>query len=307
MAAQRMNLIRNALVFGLFFTAIFIVGLFLGPSITKRFGTSLEPLRRPQIALPKELLPISLTSHFVRVRHAANLQPAADKDFLVSAWFRLRTLPREGERILLFRKFNGADPEPSGYGLALTRVNQVLRPAVYWQHRRGGKNWYLFSEVKLMPQSWFLVALSLRDQRFLGLHVATTYEGEKANVQLAGGYQIDPQQLPASASDLALGTFFTKGTTGSVGPIGIAAPSKLTGDVKGLVRDMARTPGQMPDSIQASDWVLWIEDQSGDQSAQQQKVVFHGLAKSARKQARQNSQKEHPEGRKHLSNKLTDK
>ena len=146
---------------------------------------------------------------YVRVHHSSALDPTPQQDLVVIGWYRLKKLPKEGEKLFLFSKFDPRQEAQSGYAVALTREGGTIRPAVYWRNPAGKGGWFSFAEVDLKPSKWFAVVLSFYSGRYLGLHLRVEQKepSQLPDMQLAGGFELDEDIYPQSRSNLIIGSW----------------------------------------------------------------------------------------------------
>jgi len=188
----------------------------------------------------------------LEVLGSKDLQPVADEDFLLTGWFKLLRMPKPGERIMLFSKYDGIGPAFAGYAVELQRKGEDLVPLVYWRDARSTGRWYYFSKVRIVPKSWFMLALSFQDSKALGLHVASMHLYEEERLQLLGGYSFDPPIVPYSSSHLMIGGQGSMAFRGMVGPIGVFSAEKIPDDYQQLYAEMIEQPMVIPPKLEES-------------------------------------------------------
>jgi hypothetical protein len=223
---------------------------------------------------------------FFKVKNHQVLDPEPGRDFLLLGWFSIKRLPPAGKKAILLAKYDNAPHAAKGYALGLLRDADAVRPVVYWNNaeRKGG--WYVFSELDIAPHSWFMFALSFRNDRLLGLHYALYLDGNEGQQKLLGGYDLEKALVPASNADLMLGSFRTTWLRGLVGGVGIFHRKNLSDDLDQLLDEIIADPLATPDLFKKDEVKLWTIDGVTDHSPFHHKIVSskkHGKARKARK------------------------
>lgn len=212
----------------------------------------------------------------LRVGHIDELNPSLDRDFLLIGWFKVRAMPRSGDRTVLLSKFDKKTRFRRGYALALLRDGEHLRPSVYWADNQGHGGWYNFSDFEVNQRSWFMLAVSFYGGKFLGLHGATGLEeNDKAQLKLLGGYELDPPHLPFNRADLLLGADEGSSFRGKVGPFGVFRMASLSEKLKPVLKQVIRDRLSVPASLEQDDIVLWSNDGKSDSGPR--KLVLNSM------------------------------
>ena len=201
----------------------------------------------------------------IEVEHASELNPVAGKDFIVSGWFKLSRLLQSREKILLLGK-NDANSEPqSGYIIGLSRDADTIRPIVYWGNDNKGK-WYSFSDISIAAQSWFMLVLSFQEGKYLGLHIATPSATGKTELKLLGGYEVEDAVTPTSSGPFIVGALGDGKFKGRIGPVGVFSSANIGDDLKNVLKELARSPDELPAAFGSEDVVLWAPQGLHDES-----------------------------------------
>jgi hypothetical protein len=190
----------------------------------------------------------------LRVQHQATLNPGDAGDFLFYIWFKLRKPLIDGERAVFVAKYDPSSKTRPGYSLALVGEPDGVRPHVYWQNEQQQGRWYPFASTQIHAREWYILALSFRDVRYLGVHLMSHQGGKKP--ELLGGYDIEPSVVPNNQADLLVGGFGASKFRGRIGPFGIIRREDMTEDLAAFVVQMAKAPGELPTQVEASEIVL---------------------------------------------------
>lgn len=182
------------------------------------------------------------------IRDSEGISPMTGEDFLLFVWVKLSRLPAPHSRAVAVVKFDAEEVMRPGFAIALARKEDGLRPEVYWKGNslRGG--WYSFPEVHYAPRDWTLLALSYRDDRFLGLHAVARNPGHEPRVIMLGGHVVDGSapprvQVPIDVGAVNGGSSFR----GDIGPIGIVAGHRLAEYLPSLLKAIDQNPSSPPD------------------------------------------------------------
>jgi hypothetical protein len=199
----------------------------------------------------RDAVSVSSVGAGVRVAHDEGLNPSVQDDQLFFVWFKLRKAVADGERVSLLGKFDVNAKVRPGYALALVGGPDGVHPEVYWQDEAGGGRWYPFTTAPIRAKEWFLLALSFRKGRYLGMHLMP-YERVRRGAkraQLLGGYDLQPPVVAQSGVDLVVGAYGVSRFRGRIGPFGVLRSPSLSDDVEGLITRVARSPGRIPDDL----------------------------------------------------------
>jgi len=190
----------------------------------------------------------------LRVGHGPALNPGGSGDFLLYIWFKLRKPLTDGERAVFVAKYDPSSKTRPGYSLALVGEPDGVRPHVYWQNEQQQGRWYPFASTQVHAREWYLLALSFRDARYLGVHLMSHQGGKKP--ELLGGYDLEPSVVPNNQADLLVGGFGASKFRGRIGPFGIIRREDMTEDLASFVVQMAKAPGELPSEVEQSEIVL---------------------------------------------------
>ncbi len=200
----------------------------------------------------------------LRIKHQAEINPQADQEFVLTAWFNLRRMPLPGEKLILLSKYEGSGKAANGYAIGLSRDETSLRPVVYWGGSEQGGRWYDFPEVNLTPRTWFMLALSFTGGRFIGLYQGEKPQGEgtvgEGTLQLLGGYELTEPVMPSSESPLVLGAVNERQFRGLIGPLAIYASKKVSKDLRKALSEVVKTPTTPATEATGDSLVAWIPD-----------------------------------------------
>jgi hypothetical protein len=175
--------------------------------------------------------------------------------FLLTAWIKLRSELIDGDRAAIISKFDPNTLSKPGYAVALVGGPDGVRPQVYWQDENGKGKWLSFAATQMQPKEWYLLALSFRDGRYLGLHIRPLKESGK--VEILGGYDLYGHTIPSPKADLLVGAFGSSKFRGRVGPIGVFSGKEMFSDIPKILKTMAAAPTQVAHQIDTDEVVLW--------------------------------------------------
>lgn len=190
------------------------------------------------------------------VAHHALLNPT-EKDFMLFAWFKLRTEIDPKERSAFLGKYDSRDDNPDGYALALVGGTDGVRPHVYWQNSSGKGRWFAFASTRIEPGQWYLMGVTFRAQRYLGVHIAQ--HGPDAKPEVLGGYDLDGGIIPSSQAKLSIGAFKKSRFRGHIGPFGVFQDIDVTKDAARIMKKIARDPSFESEAVDASQIALWAD------------------------------------------------
>lgn len=214
-----------------------------------------HPVRAVDELFPSSLKIESSLSN-LQISGAQGLEPEVDKDFFVSAWFRLDRPIGNGQKVTLFSKVE----DSHGYALALegTGENQV-RPSVLWKEGTVGK-WYPMSEIEIPVREWFVIGLIFYKDKFLGGHFGLWDPiKEHASISTLGGHELSTIVRPKAGDRPLVFGPIPKGTfRGSIGPILIAQGKKLSKDVPAAFKLIAKFPKLVPENLAENQVVVWL-------------------------------------------------
>jgi len=186
---------------------------------------------------------------FLQIPHTPVLNPSQE-DLLLLTWVRPRALPPQGERQIFLLKYDAEKHSRTGFGLALSRRGDEVRPEVYWRDSEGKGGWYQYTSLAIQPEEWSLFALSFRKGRLLGLHGAVV--GDQASApefQLLGGYDVGEVAPPAPVSDLFVGAPSESTFRGRIGMVALLRGEELTEELRPILAEALRSPGELDLSL----------------------------------------------------------
>lgn len=283
MKAVGLRLPNNNLVLYLVLAGLFSVAFVVPVSVGVRLLPSLVRSPARDIAAGDVSMPVSLAltggERFVRIGTHRDMNPAAGVDYVVWGWFRMRSLPKDNEQRILFQKVSAQGDQLAGYRLVLARVGGAVRPMVLWRDRRGQGGWHTFAEEHVRPGQWYLLALSFRRDRLLGLHVGKIDSVTSRDVRLAGGFELDNPILPVTKAPLRFGSFSPAPYEGVLGPVGVFAGADIIERLPRLLGEMVKHPGDIPTTIPPAAVKVWIvngERNAGALSVDVKRVVRNG-------------------------------
>jgi hypothetical protein len=106
----------------------------------------------------------------------------------------------------------------------------------------------------LRAKEWYLLGISFREKRYLGVHLMPHNGGKKAEV--LGGYDLEPQVIPDTPADLVVGAFGASKFRGRIGPFGVIRREGMTKDVANFIVQMSKNAGSLPSAVSRSEAVL---------------------------------------------------
>lgn len=191
-----------------------------------------------------------------KVFYDQTLTPSTERAWMFSGWFKLSQLPAVGQRVLLSVSFDPDSRAHEGFGIGVLRDPSGFRPVVYWRASNGKGGWYQFAKFPIREQSWFLLSVSFRDGKLLGLHGVSDIDDKSRGVELLGGYELEEPIVPDSKTDLLFGAYGENHFRGFVGPVSIFSGNDIGKDINAIVKQLAKNPEQLPDSVSTESVVL---------------------------------------------------
>ena len=209
----------------------------------------------------------------------SSLNPTAQHDFMVVTWFKIRALPKPGEKLIVLSKIDEKSRFLRGYALGLSREVDGIRPVAYWRDSEGNGGWRSFSEVAVLPRSWCMLALSFYKGRYLGVYFKSILEG-LGNDDLApvpvGGFDLGETEVVAeSSSPLLLGSKGINNFRGRLGPLGIFSGKRFQKRIESILEQIGSEPLSLPTEVERDEVLLWTTDFRLDQSNSAH-VIKHG-------------------------------
>ena len=188
------------------------------------------------------------------VAHHGLLNPT-DSDFMLFVWFKLKSEIDPEERSTFLGKYDPKEENPEGYAIALIGGAEGVRPYLYWQNASGRGRWFAFASTHIVPNTWYVMAVTFRAQRYLGVHIAPY--GQESNPEVLGGYDLDGAIIPASSAKLSIGAFKRSQFRGQVGPFGIFHNIDLSKDASRIMKRLARDPSFANAPVDDNQIALW--------------------------------------------------
>lgn len=211
-----------------------------------------------------------LKSERIQLNKTSDLNPTIGEDFLVYGWFRLNKLPSDGERFVLFSKYDTEKKNIPGYALSIERRGKSIIPYVYFNDGSKKGRWYRFADIDIVQRVWFMVALSFSDDHYLGLHYSSEHSLSNQDIQLAGGYKFENIISPISDSDLLIGGYGQYAFNGAVGVFGVFSGKNILKDYNRLYMNFLYNREKIPDLL--SDAVkYWSIDVKDDFESEDEK------------------------------------
>ena len=199
---------------------------------------------------------ITRSGMVLTVAHHPLLNPT-ESDFMLFVWFKLRSSLDLKERSSFLGKFDTREANPEGYSLALVGGADGVRPHIYWQNKAGNGRWFAFASTTIEPGKWYVMGVTFRAQRYLGVHIAPY--GPEANPEVLGGYDLDGAIIPASAANLSVGQFKKSKFKGHVGPFGVFRDIDISKDATRILKRIARNPSFDAEPVEESQIALWAD------------------------------------------------
>ena len=190
------------------------------------------------------------------VEHHAMLNPT-DSDFMLFVWFKLKSEIDPEERSAFLGKYDSRDSNPEGYALALIGGADGVRPHVYWQNSTGKGRWFAFASTRIKPGTWYVMGVTFRAQRYLGVHIAPY--APDANPEVLGGYDLDGAVVPASQARLSVGAFKPSKFRGHIGPFGVLRDIDISKDASRIMKRIARSPSFSSEPAEVGQIALWAD------------------------------------------------
>ena len=197
-----------------------------------------------------------------------SLAPMLGEDYIVSFWIKPSRLPQASEKILIAGLSDFSPSSKEGFLFGLKRDEQqgsaAIRPIVFWGDGSSGQ-WFTFSEMDLLPQTWALFVISFSEDRYLGLHMASLSATNKPNVRILGGYEVATGTLAKSPQPLRLGSVNKGRFRGKLGPLGILSGPGIASDITNIVEEMAAQPKSAPSKVKSQHVRAWVASIGSDE------------------------------------------
>jgi hypothetical protein len=237
------------IAFGISWLAVIAIGFSFKSSTSSL--SSVEPASEDAFA---QAVSVTGMGSVVRINDNSSLNPSTG-DFLLFAWFKLKNPLKDGDRAPFLGKFDPNSQNSTGYALALVGGADGVRPHVFWRNEAGNGRWYAFASTQILPDQWYLFAVTFRAQRYLGVHLSTF--SREATPEVLGGYDLEGQVIPASPAALEVGAAGSSKFRGRVGPFGILQGVDVARDGGKIIKQIARNPEAIPELVDPSQIALW--------------------------------------------------
>lgn len=255
----------------LLLAALFTLSFILPLAFGLRMISGWFPSEAAQVEESDPVFPENITVQsqgaFLRISESPVLSPQPDKDYILAAWFNLKRVPQAGEDMSLISKVDHSHPFKPGFSLALSRHGSLVRPVIYWKDSQGKGGWYNFSEVRIVPRTWFSFVISVYGADRIGLHMVTIEEGQKPKRDLLGGFQLSVPVYPVTKEPLYVGSLQSGSFRGKIGPISVFSGKNLHKDFKDILKEISRDPLSIPSDIKPTEVMLWCPDGRNDRSS----------------------------------------
>ncbi len=247
---------------------IYLVGAFIAAfgvswlAVVAVFFSFKSPQSNTTVASPRtdsafaDAVAITQSGNVLTVAHHPLLNPT-ESDFMLFVWFKLKSSLDLKERSAFLGKYDPREQNPEGYALALVGGADGVRPHIYWQNSAGSGRWFAFASTTIEPGKWYVMGVTFRAQRYLGVHIAPY--GPEASTEVLGGYDLDGAIIPASAANLSIGQFKRSKFRGHVGPFGIFRDIDISKDAPRILKRIARSPSFDSVPVEESQIVLWAD------------------------------------------------
>lgn len=199
---------------------------------------------------------ITRSGTVLTVAHHPLLNPT-ESDFMLFVWFKLKSSLDLQERSAFLGKYDPKEANPEGYALALVGGADGVRPHVYWQNSAGKGRWFAFASTRIEPGRWYVMGVTFRAQRYLGVHIAPY--GPEASPEVLGGYDLDGSIVPASSANLSIGQFKRSKFRGHVGPFGVFRDVDIAKEAPRILKRIARDPSFEAEPVDQSNVALWAD------------------------------------------------
>ena len=214
--------------------------------------------------------------------------PSANGDFVLTTWFSMRKLPRLDEKVIVFSKLDRSSTARPGYALAMVRVENGIKPAVYWRGNDGAGEWFFFSDIDILPRYWMFLAVSVSQGNTLAVHFARA--GNSPELILAGAHVLDEPIVPNSTDRLTFGSFKGGAFRGRLGPVSLYNGPSLGIRLKPLLSELMTQPTIVPDEfVEPNGTGLYLVDQHSIRKQSTRFGLDDGSLTGKRKKGRKSS------------------
>ena len=102
---------------------------------------------------------------------------------------------------------------------------------------------------------WYLLAVTVRAKRFLGVHIAPM--GKNSEAEVLGGYDLGGDVIPIGNAPLVVGVPGTSALSGLVGSFGVLRDIDVAKNASKILKRMARQPMSGPEIVDSASVILW--------------------------------------------------
>ncbi len=267
----------------LFLTSLFVASFLVPVALLVIYRQQFVGNPSEQLTEEKEIsdsIGIRGSGYYVSIPNDPSLEVQSGKDFLLTVWFKLNSLPRSNQKIFVALKYDKSAKHSPGYAISLTRDGERLRPAIYWKDATGAGRWYDFAPWLAAPRTWHMLALSFSNGEFLGLHAISGTRSESA-ISLLGGYDLDPAIVPISQSDLRFGSVgAAEQWQGRLGAVGIFQTPRLQEKLALILKSFSENPEEIPSIFESEEVGLWWEAHGAEKN-KPGNITVHPEARTA--------------------------
>ena len=184
---------------------------------------------------------------YLKINSKEFLNPSPKEDFLISFWFRLKNLPKVGEKVIFISKYNEESKRKEGYAIGIEHDRIGLRPVVYWKAKKGKGGWFAFQKMDFSNRDWVFLALSYTNNRFISLNSAVFMDNDLNPVELLGGYDLGLNSAPDTNEPLRYGFLRNVDIKGRLGPLGVFSDKKLSSGLPAVLSEIIERREDKPD------------------------------------------------------------
>ncbi len=202
---------------------------------------------------------------FIEIPHKPDYLSDDQNNFLLFFWFTLKSLPADGERLVLISKYSGQPPNIEGYAVGLKRDGSMLRPVVFWGNGTKAGRWLDFPEIKLIPGEWNFLALQVHKAEFIGLYHYQRVLGLANSLRYLGSHEVE---IRASGdAEILLGAPQGRDFKGKIGPFGIINPFKFrVEEMQSVLHEYVKQPNHFAVLGEHKNIKLLVKDGRNDLS-----------------------------------------
>lgn len=256
----------------LIFLLAFILPVLLFYLGFKIFSVEKEAVK--EVKFVKNTFSVKLPGESIRIFDKDILNPEADKDFIITSWFKFRKLPDDNEKVILITKYDASTAYKQGYGLAIEKKPSTgYRGSVFWQDINNKGRWYTYGEIPLVTGKWFMFTVSFTSNKHLALHYTYELDGEVIT-NLIGAYRVEA--IPASESAFRVGSLVSEIFDGRVGTISVMKPKNVENKLEEIIKENFNSPQEIPSAFKKDEIALWTVGGNLDKSDNNLKITIVG-------------------------------